>query len=233
VLGHEIIVIGASAGGVERLSRLVSELPADPPAAVFVALHTPPTGYSVPPPILSRNGRLPAAHPRDGEPIGPGQIYGAPPDHHMLTKDRRIRLTRGPHENSDRPAIDPLLRTAARSCAERVVGVILSGLLDDGTLRLLEVKKAGGLAIVHDPIDALYDGMPRSAIENVTVDAVVPVSEMAPLLVRLTGQPVARTEPVMPRPTEPDGAELEIGAPSHDHGPGSPAVYACPSGEER
>lgn len=150
VLGHDIIVVGASAGGVETLAEMVSRLPADLPAAVFIVLHVPPYGTSVLPSILSRRGPLPAYHPADGEQIRPGRIYVAPPDHHLIIQQDKVRLTRGPAENRHRPAIDTLFRSAARFYGPRVAGVVLTGTLDDGTAGLLAVKMRGGSALAQD-----------------------------------------------------------------------------------
>lgn len=226
-----MIVVGASAGGVEALGQLVHGLPADLPAAVFVVLHVPAHGTSVLPNILRRNGPLPAAHAKDGETIRPGRVYVAPPDYHMLIKDGHIRLARGPSENSHRPAIDPLFRTAARRCGRRVIGVVLSGVLDDGTAGLLSVKSQGGLAVVQDPADALYSGMPLNALENVAVDYTAPVADIGPLLARLASQPlppdpVSSVTPEMKM--EADMAELELDALQSFERPGMPSGFACP-----
>ena len=129
--GHDIIVIGASAGGVEALREIVKGLPADIPASIFVVLHLPSDATSVLPNILKRAGQLPARHPKDREAIEPGRIYVAKPDCHLLVKRGYVRIVRGPKENSARPAIDPLFRTAARYYSSRVIGVVLSGTLDD------------------------------------------------------------------------------------------------------
>jgi two-component system chemotaxis response regulator CheB len=228
--GHDIIVVGTSAGGVEALMRLARDLPADLPAAVFVVLHVPASGTSMLPLILSRHGPLPATHAKDGEPIRHGHIYVAPPDEHLLIKNGTVQVVRGPRENCQRPAVDPLFRTAARGYGRRVVGVVLTGFLDDGTAGLAAVKRRGGVAIVQDPDDALFEGMPRSALENVAADYVLPLAQIAPILVRLAHEPVA--EPDEPVPSEMDLeseiAELNMSALANDDRPGEPSVFTCP-----
>lgn len=187
--GHDIIVIGASAGGVEAVRIVVSALPADLPAAVFVVVHFPAHSRSVLPQILERAGPLPAAHAVDGERIRHGRIYVAPPGRHLLIEDGVVRLVRGPRENGTIPAVDPLFRSAARWHRRAVVGVVLSGNLDDGTAGLSAIKHRGGVAVVQDPAEALYDGMPRSAVENAVVDHVVPLNEIPGLLGMLARTP--------------------------------------------
>src|SRR5437763_2217226 len=155
--GHDIIVIGASAGGVEALVKLVGSLPADLPAAIFLVLHIPAQSPSLLPDILNRAGPLHALHPVDGQAIQYGHIYVAPPDHHLIVEEGVVRIIRGPKENRHRPAIDPLFRSAARTYGTRVVGVILTGSMDDGTAGLLAIKRRGGEAIASDPGDALCE----------------------------------------------------------------------------
>jgi two-component system, chemotaxis family, protein-glutamate methylesterase/glutaminase len=226
---HDIVVVGASAGGVEALAGLAASLPPDLPAAVFVVLHLPPTGTSALPGILTRHGPLPASHVKDGEPIEHGRIYVAPPDHHLLVRAGHVHLARGPRENGHRPAVDPLFRSAAREYATRVIGVILSGALDDGTAGLVAVRSRGGIAVVQDPEDALYPGMPLSALEHVEVDHVVPVAAIGPLLARLVTEPAP--EPPGPAPTEME-VEVEVEGFSMDamegQHPGELSGFSCP-----
>ncbi|WP_088893343.1 chemotaxis protein CheB [Leptolyngbya ohadii] len=185
---HPIIVIGASAGGVEALVDLVAKLPSDLTAAMFIAVHFPASSTSLLPQILSRLHTLPAHHAVDGEPIQTSQIYIAPPNHHLLISLGRIRLSRGPRENGHRPAIDTMFRSAAYAYRDRVIGVILTGTLDDGTAGLLTIKALGGMTIVQDPEEALFDGMPRSAIETVNVDWVLRIADITRHLVETVAQ---------------------------------------------
>ncbi len=188
---HDIVVIGASAGGVEALAEMAELLPAGLPAAVLMVLHMPAYGHSVLPDILSRRGPLPARHAVDGEPILPSRIYIAPPDHHLMVRDDKILLTRGPAENNHRPAIDVLFRAAARAYGPRTVGVVLTGTLDDGTSGLQAIKSRGGLALVQDPKEALFTGMPTSAIENVAVDRIQTIAGLAQTIVGLAPKTVS------------------------------------------
>ena len=226
-----VIVVGASAGGVEALVGLVSQLPADLEAAVAVALHTPEHSPSLLPSILERNGQLKASHTEDGEALLHGRIYVAPPGRHLLVKRHTVRAVNGPHENGHRPAVDPLFRTAARAHRRRAMGVILSGSLDDGTAGLLSIKAHGGAALVQDPHDALFDGMPTSAIENVSVDFVGSVDAIARELVRRTellagGQ---TEDPVSEESTdELDVVEMDRGTSNPDTWNAVPSQFTCP-----
>jgi two-component system chemotaxis response regulator CheB len=227
--GRDIVVVGASAGGVEALVGLAASLPVGLRAAVFVVLHLPATGTSALPDILSRHGPLAAAHVKDGEPIENGRIYVAPPDHHLLLRSGHVHLTRGPRENGHRPAVDTLFRSAAREYATRVVGVVLSGALDDGTAGLLAIKSRGGVAVVQEVNDALYPGMPVSALGHVQVDHVLAVASMGELLARLTAEPAGQD----PGPVS-TGMEMEVevagfslSAMEGEH-PGAPSGFSCP-----
>src|SRR5262245_21247855 len=170
---------------------MIAELPRDFPGAIFVVVHTSPLGPSLLPQVLERAGRLPASHARHREAIVGGRIYVAPPDQHLLVRPGRVELSRGPRENHSRPAVDPLFRSAAGAYGPRVIGVVLSGALGDGTSGLLAVKARGGTAIVQHPDEAIVNGMPRSALRLVHVDRVLPAADIAPMLVPLAGEPVA------------------------------------------
>lgn len=229
---RDIIVIGTSSGGIDALKELVSQLPRDLNAAVFVVLHVAPYSLGILPEILERAGPLPASNAADRERIEPGRIYVAPPDRHLILESSGlVRVTRGPRENRFRPAIDPLFRSAAHAFGPRVVGVVLTGWLDDGTAGLWAVKERGGTAIVQHPDDAVAPAMPLNAIKHVEVDHIVPVSEIAPLLVRLTETPVAE-EGARPVSEE---METEVKIAREDNALdsgimkwGEPSVYACP-----
>jgi two-component system chemotaxis response regulator CheB len=192
---RDIVVIGASAGGVPALRQLASQLPPEFPATVLVVLHVG-THPSSLPFILGVAGLNPAEHAVDGQVLVTGRILVAPPDHHLLLEDGVVRLTRGPKEHHTRPAIDPLFRSAAITFGPRVIGVVLTGLLDDGTAGLQAIKALGGLAVVQDPATAEEPSMPRSALQAVAVDHCVPLEGMAELLVRLVQQPVEGALPV-------------------------------------
>jgi two-component system, chemotaxis family, protein-glutamate methylesterase/glutaminase len=224
--GRDIVVVGASAGGVEALVQLVRGLPDDFGGSVFVVLHVPPSG-SVLPGILSRAGPLPARHAEDGERIEGGRIYVAPPDHHLTLKRDGIRIERGPRENGHRPAIDPLFRSAARTFGRRVAGIVLSGARDDGTAGLSAIKVRGGLTIVQDPEDALYPAMPLSAIEYVDPDYVLPAGGIAELVAG-----AAQKEPVEEGVMDEHREVSELAKADHratEHPQsGTPSTISCP-----
>ncbi|NMG21342.1 chemotaxis protein CheB [Brasilonema bromeliae] len=229
--GHDIIVVGASAGGVEALSYLVKNLPPDLNAAVMIVLHVPSHGTSVLPHILTRAGKLPASHAKDGEVIQLRRIYIAPPNYHLLVKPGHIHLARGPRENGHRPAIDPLFRTAARAYGRRVVAVVLTGVLDDGTAGLKAVKMRNGVAVVQNPEDAMYAGMPRSAIENVNdIDHILPLSDIPDILVSIANTQVEGEEDPVPEEieVESDLVELDMNVLNSEQRPGKPSTFGCP-----
>ncbi|HJU94109.1 MAG TPA: chemotaxis protein CheB [Pyrinomonadaceae bacterium] len=183
---RDTIVIGASAGGVQAITRLVADLPSDLPAAVFIVLHIPSYGPSLLPEILTRDSRLPVAHATDGEEIRWGKIYVAPPDHHLLIENGRTELVRGPRENLHRPSIDALFRSAARTAGPRVIGVVLTGARDDGRVGMRAIKQRGGIAIIQDPAEAPFPSMPLSVMHEIKVDYSLPLHQIAPSLDELS-----------------------------------------------
>jgi two-component system chemotaxis response regulator CheB len=210
----QLVVIGASAGGVEALSSLVSRLPSDLDACVCVVLHLAPHGTSALASILERAGPLPCRTAVDGEPLRHGEILVAPPDHHLVVVDGRVGLNVGPRENGHRPAIDALFRSAAAVRGGGVIGVVLSGARDDGSAGLATIKQHGGRAIVQDPEDALYRDMPANALAHVRPDAVVAADKIAAAIVELLDDP----PPVA-------GSSAEFAAPDEDR---SPVTSVCP-----
>jgi two-component system chemotaxis response regulator CheB len=207
---RDIVVVGASAGGMGALEALVAGLPEDFPAAMFVVWHLSPGVRSVLPRVLERAGPLPALNPVDGDRIEPGRIYVAPNDHHLLLEKGYIRVARGPKENRFRPAIDPLFRSAAYIYGPRAIGVVLTGALDDGTSGLWAIKLRGGTAIVQDPEDAQHRSMPLSALENVDVDYKLPAAKMGALLARLAREEAAPQPETAPPELERLQAEVKI-----------------------
>jgi two-component system, chemotaxis family, protein-glutamate methylesterase/glutaminase len=179
-----IVAIGASAGGVRALQILAAQLTPDFAAPILVVQHV--GSYpSVLPSLIARQGPLPASHAIDGQPLVPGHITIAPPDQHMLVEGDVIRLSRGPKEHHARPAIDPLFRSAAFSWGPAVIGVVLTGLLDDGTPGLQAIKERGGTAVVQHPEDAESPSMPLNALAHMKVDHKVPLASMGKLLQEL------------------------------------------------
>jgi two-component system chemotaxis response regulator CheB len=209
--GHDIIVIGASAGGVRALETLVGGLPSDLQAAVFIVLHIGPRADDLLASILGRAGRLRCASAVDGERIPFGEVRVAPPDYHLMLEYERVVVVRGPKENRSRPAIDTLFRSAARAYGNRVIGVVLTGKLDDGTAGLWAVKRGGGIAVVQDPADAEFPDMPKNARDGVDVDHSVPLKDIADLLTSLTAIPAIGGEPIVDEDHEVPGV-----------------VYVCP-----
>lgn len=230
--GRDIIVIGTSTGGIEAMQVLASGLPRDLKASLFVVLHIGADGLGILPDILERAGQLPASNAGNWETIRPGHIYVAPPDHHLLLeRSGHVRITRGPKENRFRPAVDPLFRSAAHAFGSRVIGVVLTGGLDDGTAGLWTIKDRGGTTVVQRPDGAIAPSMPLNALEHVTVDHCVPLEEIAPLLVRLTLM-AAEKNTAKPMPKR---LETEVSIAKEDKAVeagiidwGEPSLYACP-----
>src|SRR5262245_26211515 len=186
-----MVVLGASSGGVEALSRVVRRLPANLDAAVFVVLHMSPSRTSALPAILARETALATVQAMDGEPIRRGHIYVAAPDRHLIVRPGHISLTAGPTENRVRPSVDALFRSAAVAYPGRTIGAVLTGNLDDGAAGLAAIKRCGGIAIVQDPSEAFASSMPQSALDATEVDHVAFIDEMGPLIGRLSAEPAA------------------------------------------
>ena len=226
---RDVIVIGGSAGGVEAVTRLVRGLPADLPAAVLVAIHRGLDGAGLLAQILDAAGPLPAAMAEEGQPLERGRILVAPPDRHLLVGDDHVHVRRGPRENRTRPAVDPLFRSAAVNCSTRVIAVVLSGMLNDGSSGLRAVKRCGGLAVVQDPRDAPYPDMPDNALAHAEADHVLPLAGIAPLLARLAASP-RPPPPEVPEEIRIEALiaaqELTVMPDQHRFGPLSP--LACP-----
>ena len=236
--GHDLILLGASAGGVEAVSAVVAGLPTELDAAVCVVIHLRPDASSRLPEILTRVGVLPVVAARNGMGLQPGVVHVCVPDLHMLVEAGeddlgRMRLVRGPRENRTRPAVDPLFRSAALAFGPRVIAVVLSGALDDGTAGLWAVKDRGGIAVVQEPDDAAVPSMPSSALAEVAVDHVAPAHELGPLLARLVRQPVPAQPP--PARQAADELEREVGISAIDEASharperyGQPSRFTCP-----
>jgi two-component system, chemotaxis family, protein-glutamate methylesterase/glutaminase len=229
---RDIVVVGASAGGVEALSRLMAGLPADFPAAIFVSVHFPASSMSMLPRILNRAGPLEAVHPHDRDVIEPGKIYVAPPDHHLLVFSGRVRVVRGPTENGNRPAIDPMFRSASVAYGPRVLGVVLTGNLDDGTAGLHAIKRRGGATIAQDPAEAMFPSMPTNAIDYGVVDHIATLDDIPSLLVRLTSRAVELpSEAPVPDDAASENEFARYGLDAIGNGethPGTPSSYSCP-----
>ena len=229
--GRNIIVVGTSAGGLEALDQLVGQLPTDLAASIFIVQHM--EAHNSGEPLLRRLSRHQAFQPNlaeDREHFKPRRIYIAPPDSHLLLKKDRLLVTKGARENRFRPGIDPLFRSAAVAHGSQVIGVVLTGMLDDGTAGLLSIKRCGGVTVVQDPRDAAYSGMPLSALDNVEVDFCVPVAEMGPLLTKLVVQSHGKSRPVPSDiRTEAAIAERVLSDVAQVNGLGDQVPYNCPN----
>jgi two-component system, chemotaxis family, protein-glutamate methylesterase/glutaminase len=187
---RDIVVIGCSAGGVEALPRILQQLAADLPAAVFIVQHMAATNSPYLVGILGRSSRLPVAWAEQGGQVERGQVVVAPPDVHLLVHDSHVQLTRGARENHSRPSIDKLFRSAAAAYGSRVIGVLLTGMLDDGVAGLCAIREAGGLVIVQDPHDAAYPELPSRAVVALTPDRTLPLDAIGLAITSAVGQQV-------------------------------------------
>lgn len=197
--GHDIIVVGTSAGGLETLDALIGQLPADLAASIFIVQHmaADDSGEALTT-RLGRHKSFRAKLATESEPFKRGRIYIAPPDNHLLLATDRMLVRKGARENRNRPGVDPLFRSAAVAHGARVVGVVLTGMQDDGTAGLIAIGQCGGLTVVQDPKDAAYPEMPQSALDNADIDFSVPIATMGPLLARLVAKPHGKSRPVPP-----------------------------------
>ena len=230
---RDIIVIGASAGGIDPLKILVQSLPKDFPASIFIVMHIPPHAPSKLPDILGRAGKLEARHPEDKEKIKTGKIYVAPPDHHLLIEDDHVIVRKGPKENRFRPSIDALFRSAAYVHGIRVTGVILTGALDDGTSGMWMIKRRGGKTIIQDPEEATYPEMPSSVQEFVETDYSLPAAEIGAILSQLVLEEVEEKQE-LPK-NEWERLALEVKIATEDNAfekdimdMGKMAAFTCP-----
>jgi two-component system, chemotaxis family, protein-glutamate methylesterase/glutaminase len=224
------VVVGASAGGVEALTRLTRDLPADLAAAVVIVLHVSAQAPSLLAQILQRQSTLPTRTAVDGDTLEDGTIYVAPPDRHVLVRGDRLEVVRGPRENGHRPAIDPLFRSAAAARGPGVVAVVLSGVLDDGSAGAVSVSRQGGKVVVQDPKDAAFDAMPRFAIADDSPYAILPVSEIGACIAKLIAEPASNGKEghMAHDELETKYAALDGDAIGRSHPPGDPSPFACP-----
>jgi two-component system, chemotaxis family, protein-glutamate methylesterase/glutaminase len=227
---RDIVVIGGSAGGLEALIAILGGLPADVSAALFVVIHIPATSVSVLPRIVSRETPLQAVHPEDNELIRHGVVYVAPPNRHLVIAGDKIRLVHGPRENGHRPAADPLFRSAAADYGPRVIGIVVSGNLNDGSAGLLAIKRMGGITMVQDPSTALHRGMPLSASRAAQPDIVAPAEELGRAVARHVSQPSTEPETFVSGEAGREAriAELFPEELHSDANPGSPSGFSCP-----
>jgi two-component system, chemotaxis family, protein-glutamate methylesterase/glutaminase len=229
---RDVVVVGASAGGVEALRDMVAGLPPDLPACVLVVLHMPTGGTSALPAILNRAGKLPAVAARHGDWLEHGRIYVARPNHHLMVIDGVVGLSHGPSENGHRPAINALFRSAALARGAAVTGVLLSGVLDDGVAGLHAIASRGGRVIVQHPDDALYSGMPEHALQALTADHVLPAADIGAVLAKITAEEAETPDEGAPgllrweNEIATAGAQVEqVEGAEHV---GTPSEFACP-----
>lgn len=233
MLDYYLIVIGASAGGLEPLKNIISSLPKNFPAALLIVKHISSSAENVLPNILSRVSKLPVIQPGNNHTIEPGHIYIAPPKFHMIIENGKIQLKKGPRINHSIPAIDPLFYSAALHNKSRTIGILLSGLLDDGSAGLLALKKYNGIAIVQDLKEAEYQDMPSNGCRATPVDYCLPAVEIEAVLKKIVNSPININSSNIPDVpllktelnmnfTETDSNENDM------HDIGAPSVFSCP-----
>jgi two-component system chemotaxis response regulator CheB len=226
---RDVVVVGSSAGGIRALRGLLAAVPADLAASILVVNHIPSSSPSILPSILGAAATLTVKAAEDGERMAHGCVYVASPDRHLMVEHGRLRLSHGPRENRVRPCVDTLFRSAAVDLGPRVIGIVLSGTLDDGTAGLWAVKDRGGIAIVQRPAEAEYPDMPENALRNVAVDHVLSVAEIGARLGELVREPTAA--PTRVPETMAAEVELELHGSALANGVlalGRPSPNACP-----
>lgn len=230
-LVRDVIVVGGSAGSLEPLRSILANLPTDFPASIFVTLHIPSDFPSLLPDVLS-SGPLTVKHPTDREPVQPATVYVAPADLHLLVEKGCIHLSRGARENRHRPAIDPMFRSAARSYGPRVIGIVLSGQLDDGSAGLMAVKMCGGFTIVQNPDDALSAEMPKNAINYAHPHQILTAEEIAQFLIKITNEPIhmglQMPESRALNELKEESREADLEQPNSKEKRGKPSAFSCP-----
>jgi len=227
---RRLVVVSASAGGLDPLRTILSGIPDTFPAAIGIVLHTSPESPGLAPEILDRVSRIPVTTAFDGQRLEAAHAYFAPVDRHLVVEPGHLRVIRGPREHRFRPAIDPLFRSAAQVFGSAAIGVLLSGNLDDGTAGLGAISRLGGTAVVQEPGDAAFPSMVTTAIERLNVDYVLPASGVADLLARLTAEPEKGGPTDVPAQI---GIEVDI---AKEENPrvaglekiGKPSPFACP-----
>ncbi|MGC1479654.1 MAG: chemotaxis protein CheB [Chthoniobacterales bacterium] len=223
----DIVCIGASAGGLDTMRRIVPDLPLD--ATYFYVQHIAPEGPGGLGNLLNSAGPLEAWTVKEDQAIRPGTLHVAPPDHHLMIEHGRVRIVHGARENRTRPAIDPMFRSAAVAYRERVIGVVLTGLLDDGTAGMGAIQRCGGTVVIQDPVDAKYEDMPRAVQQSMEVDHCAPASEVAALLGRLVGREVGNGVSPSPELCSEVAASMDfVNAERDNHRIGELAALSCP-----
>lgn len=207
---RNIIVIGASAGGINEIIKLTADLPAAIPAAIFIVHHLPAHTESNLYAMINRHSKVPAERAQHGVTFEAGKIYCARKDKHLLLEDGKIVLSKGPRENRFRPSIDALFRSVAYEHKERVIGVILSGALNDGTAGMSNIKRFGGICIIQNPNEAAFESMPLEVSKYVDVDYSLSVDKMGELLGKLVLEPIKKPAAALPNYEELIELEVKI-----------------------
>lgn len=230
---RDIVLIGGSAGAIDGLRKILKLLPSGLPASLFIVVHTHAEGPGLLPAVLARAGEMPAIHPRDGESIRRGQIYVAPPDHHLtLAAGEVIRVRKGPRENNSRPAIDTLFRSATvEGYAPRSIAILLSGYLDDGSAGMNAIRRKGGLGIIQDPEDAVAGDLPARALHHAGADYVLTAAGMGAKITELvdgTAMSIKQKGRGRRQKYAGDEAQRNSTVAYTEEGEGMPSVFACP-----